>query len=171
MIWKDIPAFGGRYEVSENGEVRNAKTKVVRKPRCNKFGYLQMNFPRNDGTGKSDTKSIHRIVAETFIPNQNNLPEVNHKDGNKQNNAVDNLEWVTVSDNQKHAYKLGLSHVRCGADHVCAKLTTQDVKDIRNRYKKRKVSFQKLADEYGVSSSTIHRVVKGKRYADNKAVI
>ena len=170
MIWKDIPAFSGRYEVSDTGEIRNVKTKLVRKARVNKFGYLQMNFPKNDGSGQSITKAIHRLVAEAFIPNPLNLPEVNHKDGNKLNNAVGNLEWVTVSDNQKHAFLLGLSYVYRGSDHINAKLTEEDVNEIKIRYKKN-VSFQKLADEYGVSPTTIRRVIRGERYTECKEVI
>lgn len=163
-MWKDIPAFSGRYEVSENGEIRNAKTKEVRKARINRCGYLQLNFPRNDGTGKSTTKPVHRVVAEVFLPNPNKLPEVNHIDGNKQNNAVYNLEWCTKSENTSHAHRTGLAHSKRGSDHVNSKLTQHDVKEIRTRYSKENISQQKLADEYHVAQATIGRIIRGERY-------
>lgn len=165
-MWKVIPAFGGRYEASETGEIRHSLNKNIRKPRINKFGYLQLNFSRNDGTGKSDTILIHRLIAMTFIPNPLNLPEVNHKDGNKQNNSVENLEWCTVSDNAKHAYKMGLQQSQKGENHVKAKLTNDQAKQVKQIYNEG-VSQQKIADFFDVSQRTISRIVRGERYNDN----
>ena len=164
-MWKVIPAFGGRYEASETGEIRHSLNKNIRKARRNKFGYLQLNFSRNDGTGKSDTILIHRLIAKTFIPNPSNLPEVNHKDGNKQNNNVENLEWCTCSENGKHAFKIGLSHTYKGEDHVKAKLTNEQAKQIKQLYKEGN-SQQKLADYFNVSQRTISRIIRGERYGN-----
>lgn len=83
--------------VADTGEMANI--------RDNGHGYKQVQIMRNN---KRYTKYVHRLVAECFIDNPNNLPEVNHKDGNKANNAVDNLEWCNRSQNQRHAYKTGL---------------------------------------------------------------
>ena len=165
-MWKVIPAFGGRYEASKTGEIRHSLNKNVRKARKNKCGYLQLNFPRNDGTGKSDTILVHRLIALTFIPNPLNLPEVNHIDGNKQNNCVDNLEWCDRSENGKHAYKMGLSHVYKGESHVKAKLTNEQAKQVRQLYKG-KVSQRELADLFNVSQITVSRVIRGKRYGND----
>ena len=162
-MWKMIPAFGGRYEASETGEIRHSLNKNIRKARKNKFGYLQLNFSKNDGTGKSDTILVHRLVAMTFIPNPNNLPEVNHKDGNKQNNCVDNLEWCGYSENGKHAYKIGLQQAQKGENHVKAKLTLNQVKQIKQFYKEG-ISQQKIADLFNVSQITISRIIRGMRY-------
>ena len=86
-IWKDIPNYEGIYEIS------------------NFKGYLQVGL-----SNKGDkTFRVHRLVALTFIPNPYNLPQVNHKDGNKKNNCVDNLEWISNYDNMQHAVKLGLT--------------------------------------------------------------
>lgn len=116
--WRDIEEFPG-YQVSNLGNVR-ALNRVVycksgqyrhleAKPVAlikNAYNfYLYANFHKN---GKAYTRSVHRLVASAFIPNPENKREVNHKDGNKENNAVDNLEWVTPSENQTHSYATGL---------------------------------------------------------------
>jgi hypothetical protein len=93
-----------RYEVNCYGQVRHKVRKQILKGRANKNGYLYVNF-RIDG--KNTNFAIHRIVANAFIPNPNHKPEVNHKDSNKANNCVDNLEWVDSSENKKHAYLEG----------------------------------------------------------------
>jgi hypothetical protein len=92
------------YEVNEHGEVRNIKTKHVLTPCANKKGYLKINLNKK-------SFFIHRLVAKAFIPNPENKPFVNHIDGNKANNNVNNLEWVTNSENMIHAYKNGLRNV------------------------------------------------------------
>lgn len=113
---KPIKGFEGLYEISDKGEVitleRTLPTptaKYTLKERKSfgykdKKGYLNFDFRRKGGK----TVKVHRLVAETFIPNPNNLPQINHKDGNKQNNCVKNLEWCDNSYNQIHAHKTGL---------------------------------------------------------------
>ena len=103
--WKVIAQFPN-YEISNYGRVRRVwknHTKL-KKTRLNECGYEIIHLSK-DGTNKH--RPIHRLVAVAFIDNPNNLPEVNHIDGNKENNRVDNLEWVTRSDNMKHAYSIG----------------------------------------------------------------
>lgn len=96
-IWKDIKDFEGFYEVSNYGEVRNVKTKRVLKGYQNKRGYLQVSLSKN---GKRETKTIHRLVMETFCPikEMENL-QVNHKSEIKTNNCLDNLEWTNPKEN------------------------------------------------------------------------
>ena len=116
-IWKGINNFEQYYEVSNLGNVKTLERNV-----WNRFSYVT----RPERIMKQDTDrygykgvcihvgnykkrhTVHRLVAEAFIPNPYNLPEVNHKDGNKENNSADNLEWVTGSENIKHAINNGL---------------------------------------------------------------
>ena len=112
-IWKNVKEFNGLYEVSSNGRMKSYKRykegKILKLSKYSN-GYLFVKLsPMNTHRGEyKKAYSVHRLVAETFIPNPNNYPCVNHKDGNKQNNNVDNLEWCTYSYNTKHAYKNNL---------------------------------------------------------------
>lgn len=92
------------YEVSKNGEVR--RNNHIKTPILGKRGYYSVDLYSN---GKRIKRRISRLVATAFIPNPDNLPDVNHKDGNKLNNNVSNLEWVTKSENMKHEFKNGLA--------------------------------------------------------------
>ena len=96
-IWKDIEGFEG-YQVSTWGNVRGKRG--ILKPYENDKGYLKVGLTVD---GKSHKKRINRLVAQAFIPTPYNLPQVNHKDGNKKNNSITNLEWTTNEINHKHA--------------------------------------------------------------------
>ena len=114
-IWKDIKDYEGYYQVSNLGNVRSVeryvnhklygdmliKSKILKFGKTNR-GYLVVQLWRNN---KGHSKTVHRLVLEAFIPNINNKPEINHNDGIKTNNALSNLEWSTISENRKHAYK------------------------------------------------------------------
>lgn len=106
MNWKIIKE-ATNYEVSSQGEVRNRITKNILKGRLTKGGYLQVSL-KIDDTGKFTNKYIHRLVAQSFINNPEEKKEVNHIDGDKTNNNVKNLEWVTPSENQKHKHSIGI---------------------------------------------------------------
>ncbi len=107
-VWKEIPGYEGVYEVSNYGRVRSNARKVwnytkqgrILKPHRKENGYMQITLC---GRSKYEKHAyIHRLVAEAFIPNPNNLPQVNHKDFDKANNCVENLEWVTAAENHLH---------------------------------------------------------------------
>lgn len=109
-VWKPVRGYEDRYEVSNTGKVRslNYRHKGITKelkPTTEGKGYLMVGLCRD---GSMKWGKIHRLVAEAFLPNPENKREVNHIDGDKKNNVVDNLEWVTASENMKHAFKIGL---------------------------------------------------------------
>mgnify|MGYP003296731839 CR=1 FL=1 len=107
-IWKPIRDFEELYEVSNLGRVRSLRRNIIMKLRTRENdGYVTCTLS-NDG--KVRGKLVHRLVAEAFIPNHKNKPEVNHIDGDKQNNSITNLQWVTASENQNHSIKIGLRH-------------------------------------------------------------
>lgn len=101
-IWKPIKGFEGKYAVSNRGRVMNLKTGRVLKHRIDGIGYEYVSLCRSNGT-KPKNITIHRLIATTFIDNPDNLPEVNHIDECKTNNNIENLEWVSASQNQRHS--------------------------------------------------------------------
>lgn len=88
-------------------------------------GYKKVSI--NNASGKRDTLSVHRLVAKAFVPNPENKPQVNHIDGNKENNNASNLEWVTHGENSRHAVKLGLQKGKPGESHPLSKVTEAEV--------------------------------------------
>lgn len=119
-IWKDIDFTKGRYQVSNVGNVRRLGYNMIKsngavmhlKPMHMKQhedpdGYLTVGFTCKD-IGIYKTCMVHRLVASAFIPNTENKPTVNHKDGNKKNNRIDNLEWATYQEQSDHAHRIGL---------------------------------------------------------------
>ena len=131
-IWANIKGFENLYKISTygrikslgNGKSTNTETKKERvlKSNYSLTGYEKIKLFKD---GKRYYFSVHRLVAQTFLANEENKKEVNHKDGNKGNNNVDNLEWVTSSENQLHAFKNGLQKSRMGKDHVQSKSVRQ----------------------------------------------
>lgn len=133
-IWKEVVGFGGSYMVSSNGEIksmpriatktnRKIKGKYMSKCRHKNDGYLQVCLRLND---KSAVYKVHRLVLEAFTPNPENKPTVNHKNGNRQDNRIENLEWATVKENVNHSFKeLGRKssgYDRVGKDHPNSKM-------------------------------------------------
>lgn len=94
--WKPVIGYEGYYEVSDLGRVMNSKTGYILTPYPNEKGYLRVILFKN---GKMSHKRIHRLVADAFIPNPMNYPHINHKDENKTNNCVNNLEWCNPKYN------------------------------------------------------------------------
>lgn len=105
-LCKDVVGFEGLYSVNTNGIVKRISSQRALSP-AKRNGYKIITISGRKVLKK--TLKIHRIVAEAFIPNPENKPYVNHKDGNKLNNSLHNLEWVTAKENMQHAYKTGLS--------------------------------------------------------------
>lgn len=155
-MWVDID---DKYEVSEDGHIRNRKSKRILKEFVGTDGYLRTQF-----NGK--TQSVHRVVASAYLPNIEGYEQVNHKDGNKTNNHVSNLEWCTRAQNMKHAYTMGLKNSD-GENNGRHKLTWQDVEYIRAHYKRGDTNFgaQALARQFNVARQTICAVAHGQNWS------
>ncbi len=132
---KQINLFGKEFLIYENGDLINLKTKNKLKAFDNGVGYLRVGI--YVGNNKTKPIYIHRLIAQSFIPNPENKLEVNHIDGNTKNNHISNLEWVTKSENQLHAYKIGLNRPTpsLGEKNGNALLTDEMVKQIRIMFK------------------------------------
>lgn len=127
MVWKDIQSYEDYYEISSTGIVRSKDRTItdslgrtrswkgqILNPDIAANGYCRVTLSVNR---KRKQVYLHRLLAEHFLPNPDNLPQVNHKDGNKLNNDLDNLEWCTVQENTIHAYRHGLINHISGKDH------------------------------------------------------
>ena len=101
-IWKDIKGYNEKYKISNLGRIKNTNTNKILSQHISKCGYYRVGLYKKK---KSKNIEIHRIVAETFIYNQKQKEEVNHIDGNKKNNNVNNLEWATHKEDINHAWK------------------------------------------------------------------
>lgn len=103
--WMPIAASNGMYQVSDLGEVRNATTGKIIRQRKDRDGYMLVDVRK--GRLERVTLKAHRVVAEAFLPNPENKPEVNHLSGVRHDNRLENIEWSTVSENRAYSYKLG----------------------------------------------------------------
>lgn len=158
-IWKPVPEYAGYYEVSNLGRIRRIKTGKILKGYLNEYYRVVLTV---DSKGKD--YSVHRLVAMTFIPNPENKPDVNHIDGNKLNNRVDNLEWTTRSENMKHAYRTGLYKNGGG---MAGKQHTEESRNkmsdtIRNAFTAPKYLLKAEAHRKHLSEAR-----KGKSYVNN----
>lgn len=138
-----------RYIAFESGEVLDKKIKRNLSPASARDGYQQVFM-----SGRKYL--LHRIIAYTFIPNPENKKEVNHKDGNKKNNAASNLEWCTRSENILHSFNTGLNKVRS--------VSPDQANEIKRLYNTGVYTYQKIAELYSVSNTTIQRIVTGAMY-------
>ena len=156
----DIINYEKLYSIDESGRVYSIRYKRYLSPSRDSCGYL---FVGLSNGGNVKQKLIHRLVAEAFIPNPFNKPQVNHMDGNKVNNQISNLEWCTQSENILHGFRHGLykSNTPVGSKHKKAKLNESQVLEIRKKYLLgNKLTW--LAREYGVSDALISNIVKRK---------
>lgn len=168
MIWKDIPTLEDRYQVSNTGLVRSLPRNTTKGKLLKQATILEYKvFGYNYAFKKNKLMKVHRAVAMAFIPNPESKPQVNHINGFKSDNRVENLEWCTSSHNIKHAYSIGLKS-SVGEKHNQNILTEAKVLEIRARYIPGKGSrpgnIHELTKEFGVARSTIANIVVGNRW-------
>ena len=164
-IWKKITIVDCNYSISSMGRVRNDLTNKILNCSLNTKGYVQVALWNN---GEKTIHRVHRLVAKEFIENNFNKPQVNHINGLKTDNRIENLEWCNNSENIKHSYKIGtmknsgkLRGVKylhsTGSLHPLAKLTEDNVRFIRNN--KTKFKRKELQDMFGVSQQSISNII------------
>lgn len=161
--WKQINEYEN-YFVSNLGNVKNSRGRHL-KTELSNTGYYRVHLSKH---GKARHIAVHRLVASAFLDNPNNLKLVNHKDGNKLNNTLENLEWVTYSQNLQHAYDSKLRIGNLGERNGGVKLTKLEVIEIRKLYKKQSKEYGSyaLARKFNVCSKTILNIVKREHWKE-----
>jgi len=156
------------YLISKDGRLITLNYRATGKkkelfPKENEDGYLKYRLNKNK---KRYQMFLHRLIAINFIPNPNNLPCINHIDGNKKNNSISNLEWCTHGDNMRHYWnKFYVPFTNGGINNAHSKLTEEQVREIKDIKNK---STSEIARMYGVSWNTIDRVIKNLTYKNVK---
>ena len=158
-VWKDCVGFED-YSVSNYGRIYSKRRDKILKLCVNSSNYKKCAL-------KGKNLYVHRLVAQAFIDNPNNLEEVNHKDGNKWNNNADNLEWVSKSENAKHAFDLGLRNISGYTRYKVAQsghiFSQMDIDLIFEMYAEG-MSKKEIAQKMGCYDSTICNILNGKKY-------
>ena len=162
-VWREIVGYEVLYQVSNYGRVKSFQNKFPKIMRADEQskGYMQIRLHKN---GKAKNFGVHVLVAQAFCPNLENKPEVDHRNGDKTNNCVWNLNWATRKENADRAYLLGLIKVKRGTQCHYAKLKVEDVIYIRENADN--LTQKELAKKFNVSRETIKRVITGVTYKD-----
>lgn len=181
-IWKDINGYTGLYQISNFGRVKSLRRYVrgngssvrlieerILIHSVNPKGYPFVSLNKKN---EKHNFRIHRLVAESFIPNPDFKPQVNHKDGNKLNNHFTNLEWCTNGENQIHAFKNGLNYI--SDNHILAnknkglkrrRLSKEDIIEIK-RLRSVGKTYRFIGEKFGISIKFTEQIIKGKKYVN-----
>ena len=174
MKWQSISAYEGMYKISNTGIVASLD-RYIPHPKsgeslikgriltiqtdANGYKYIHLNK-----SGKSKAFKIHVLVARAFIKNPKGHPFVNHKDGNKANNNVTNLEWCTQSENEKHAHSIGLKNHK-GENHPISQFSNEQILEVRRMFEKDKLSQREIGRKMNMNYKTVHKIVHRQRWA------
>lgn len=155
---RDIVGYEGIYSIDDTGKVYSYRREIYIRPH-QKNGYLAVHLNLNY---KTKNCYVHRLVAEAFISNPENKKDINHKDGNRFNNNLSNLEWATRSENMVHARDV-LHTLLLGEDNHANKLTLSQVLEIRS-LGTQPIPHQQIANKYNVSRRLIGQIIKKQRW-------
>lgn len=166
-VWRPVVGFEGLFSVSSFGRMRNEKTGNILAEVKSKTGYLTVPTKIGGRKGKCKTFRVHREVAKSFIENPHNLPQVNHLDGIKTNNKLENLEWCTAKHNTDHAISMGLISLdrKRLLENPLSRLTEDQAKFIRDNYQPRSRQFgaRSIGRMLNVSHNTVINYYKNYR--------
>lgn len=174
--WREIEGYTGDFSVSNLGRVRSNINLMVRNGRHLFVGkilnpskiaenarYLRIGLT-DYRSGVRKSWNVHRLVAEAFIPNPENKPAVNHINGNRNDNTVHNLEWVTYSENAKHAHTTGLAKPLRGKDKTEAKYSEELIKEILYLFYHKLLTPSEIEVKLNLPNKYVHLIVKGERW-------
>lgn len=160
-IWKAVVGYEGWYEVSDQGRVRRVKTGRILRPQKDKNGYYQVNLCRE---GSPHVFMVHRLVLMAFRGLPKPDQEGNHKKGNKADNRLEKLEWVTRSENMLHRFRvLGVQTLK-GEVNGRAKLNNKDIPIIRRLLAEGKLTQKAIGEMLGVKQAAISRINSGRAW-------
>lgn len=162
-VWRSVPGYEGLYSISANGKVRSeakhGRPARILQPSRSHNGYLRLYLCRN---GRRHNFSVHQLVASAFMGPVPIGHEVNHRDGDKSNNRVSNLAYVTHSENLRHAHRTGLLHAPSGVYNTQSKLNDDKVRQIRALHGV--LTTRQLAARFGVSQAAVSYVISGRTW-------
>ena len=174
ILWKPLILDGNLtvYKISTDGTILNSKTNNIVKPylaisnktKLPSYYKIKLHFRIDLKTRMRKSYYIHRLVAQTFIPNPENKPQVNHKDGNKLNNHIDNLEWVTQSENMIHASITGLLHPKYGSENQFSVHNEAQIHKVCKLLEKASYTIKEISAETGVNKITIYNIWKNRKW-------
>lgn len=157
-IWKDIKDYEGLYQISNLGRIKSLrynKERLLTPIKNNKTNYIHINLCKHK---VNKTHYIHRLLGCAFVDNKDNKPHINHKNGVRDDNRIENLEWVTPKENHIHKYYT-LNYKQHRRRH-----TEEEVLKIREIYNNNKVSQIKLVEIFNSNRATINKILKNKAY-------
>ncbi len=171
LFWKDIPGYEGLYQISRRGQVKSLGRKItdrrgrvterkdiIKVNQVDMFGYYRIQL-KKDGISKNFR--IHRLIAMAFIPNPKNKRCINHKDANKKNNRISNLEWCTHKENLQHAFKKNLVHRASGENCSSATISDAEAEQIASLLWQRWKTYD-IAREIGCSPQVVSKIKAGR---------
>jgi len=170
--WRDIKGYENYYQVSNIGNVRSLDRTVPHpvmgfkkgkpcKQHPNHNGYMRVGLHK---LGNREQEFVHKLVGQAFVSNPNSKPQINHIDGDKLNNNVENIEWCTNKENCIHASNLGLRNPVRGIEHHNAKMNPEKVKDLRKK-RDEGWSYKQLCDLFGITKGVVGQIYHKRTWA------